>query len=193
MTLIVEHRLELLAAFAMAGGVLDQHRGIDIVLAAEQSDTANAPLRTFAGETDEFLIADDSGIGREIKAVKQCKCADRSKQSCDMYSARLSDLDVVDLCFVSDYQFERGIDLRITAFMAFDDRRLGTLLHDDQRTYESGARLIATGQENEIDRSLQCGAGGYADHCTVAHQGGVDRLRHVIGHEGLAYANRHQP
>jgi hypothetical protein len=110
-----------------------------------------------------------------------------------MYSARLSDLDVVDLCFVSDYQFERGIDLRITAFMAFDDRRLGTLLHDDQRTYESGARLIATGQENEIDRSLQCGAGGYADHCTVAHQGGVDRHRHVIGHEGLAYANRHQP
>ena len=41
----VEHRLEALAADAAAGGMVDDQRGVDVLLALEQADAADAGIR----------------------------------------------------------------------------------------------------------------------------------------------------
>ncbi len=135
--LAVEHGAELLAALAGDAGVLDQQRVVDMLLVAQETDAADACLRSLAGETHEGLIAHQRGVGGEGEGVERRARANIGQQARHVQAARLRDLDVIDLRLVADDHFDRRIHLRVAAVVVLDDDRLGALLGHDQRPHES--------------------------------------------------------
>src|SRR5262245_63600535 len=103
-TLVVEHRPELLPTLAMTCGVFDQQRGVDMILTAQKADAADAGLRAFSGKADETLVAHQPGIAGEGKTVEMGARADRGEQAPDMQSASLRNLDVIDPRLITDHQ-----------------------------------------------------------------------------------------
>ena len=83
---VVEHRLELLAAFAVARRMIDQKRRVDVFLALEQADAANGALGALAGKAHEHLVAHQLRIGVEGETVEGGVGANRCHQARDMQS-----------------------------------------------------------------------------------------------------------
>ena len=99
------------------------------------------------------------------------------------------DLDVIDMRLVGDRQLQRGIGLIVAAvgaLVALDQHRARALLDHDQRAGEQRGRLVAGRGEHEMDRPLDRGAGRDMDHDAVAHEGGVERDRRIVGLDHLA-------
>src|SRR6185437_5440445 len=185
-TPVVQDCLELLTAFAVAGGVFDQQRGVDVVLAAQQVDATNPRLGAFAGKTDEALVTHQLRVSGKSESIELRARADRGQQARQMQRVCTGDLEIVDLRFIAGHQFERRIDLGVAALVALYDGRPGALLHHDQRAHEHRARFVAAGGKHKMDRPLRRSASGNADYDAVAHQRCVERYGNVVRLKDLA-------
>ena len=121
--------------------------------------------------------------------------ADRRHQRRDVQRARAlaRDLDVVDMRLVADLELERGVDLAVAAgraFVAFDQHRACAAADDHQRAGEDRRRPLAGVEEDEMQRPRQRGARRHLDHGAVAHEGGVERNRDIVGRHDLAELRR---
>ena len=188
--LVVEHRLEDLAALAVRCDVIDDQRGVGVLTALEQCRAADAGDDAFAVEFEEQLIAHHGAAHRERKRVKAGMRADRGGERRDMQrvGALTDDFHMIDMGLVADEHFQRRIDLIVAAggtFMALDHHGARTALDDDERTHEARSRLSGR-HEQQMQRPLDGRTRGDADHRAVAHQCGIERNGDVACRRQLA-------
>ncbi len=154
--LVVEHRLEDLAAGAIAGHVVGDQGRIGVLAAPQQARAADAGDGAFAVEAHEQLVAHHRAAGGEQELVEARMRADRRHQARDVQraGARAGDLDMVDMGLVPDLEFERGVDLIVVAgraFVALDQHGARALLDDDERAGKDRGRRLAGIDEDEMD------------------------------------------
>ena len=168
----------------------DQRR-VRVLASVQQRRAADAGDGPLALETDEQLVAHHRAGGGEQEFVEARLRADRGHQARHMQRARAfaGDLDVVDMGLVADLDFERGIDLVVAArraLVALDQHRPRALADHGERAREHRGRRTAGIEEDEMQRPRQRSAGSHLDHDAVAHEGGVERDRDVIGRDDPA-------
>ena len=195
--LVVEHGLEHFAALAVRHRVIHHQRRVGMLAALEQARAADVGDRALPAEAQEQLVARDRAADVEHEGVEARMRADVGHQRGDVQRlvALARDLDVIDMRVVGDGKLQRGVRLivaAVRAFVALDDHRARALLDHDERAGEQRGRLVAGRGEHQMDRPLDRGAGRHMDHDAVAHEGGVERDRHVVGREHLAEILRRQ-
>ena len=142
--------------------------------------------RTLAVEAHEELVAHDGAAGVNRNSLKRACAPIARHQRRDMQSAgaRAGDLDVIDMGLVADHELERRVDLIVAvrgAFVAFDQHGARALLdHTSERV------KIAAGRRPELTKTRWIGRASVEpardpNHRAVAHEGGIERDRDVIG------------
>ena len=162
-----------------------------MLAALEQGRAADVRDRALAAEAQEQLVAHHRAADREGEGVEARMRADirHQRREVQRLVALARDLDVIDMRVVGDRQLQRGIGLvvaAVRALMALDQHRARALLDHDERAGEQRGRLVAGRREHEMDRPLDRGAGRDVDHDAVAHEGGVERDRRIVGRDHLA-------
>ena len=95
---------------------------------------------------------------------------------------------MVDMGLVADHQFERGIDLVVDrgTLVALDQHGAGVFADDDQGAREDRRWPCAGIGEHQVQRPRQRRAVGDPDYRAIAHEGGVECDRDIIGRYDLA-------
>ncbi len=130
----------------MAGGVVDQHRGIGVLAAVEEARAVDRELGPGAVAAHEQLVAHDMAAGDEAHVGKPRMGADRRAHGREVQgvAAFRADLDVVERGPLAELEVERGIDLVIDpvgALMALEqgERGAGADRHQRARVHGGGA------------------------------------------------------
>jgi hypothetical protein len=139
----------------------------------------------------EDLIAHDAPAGREQKLVEARMRADGSHQRGHMHctGALAGDFDVIDVSVIAHLELKHRVHLvlaRARTDMAFEQHGARAVFDHDERADENRRRLAAGIHEYDMDRLRQRGALRHVDQRAVAHEGGVERNRDVVGRHDLA-------
>ena len=181
----VEHRFETLAARAVADGVIDDQRVVDVLAAFEQAGAVDGALAALAGKAHEGLIAHHRAAAGEGEILVDGLGADRDAERRDPQggAAVAADPDVIEPRAVADHQFERRIDLIVDALRPgerLDQRRLRARLHDhhDPRIHRRAG--VAGKHMLDMDRLGRGRTALDAQRHAAAHESGVEPIGGIV-------------
>ena len=151
-----------------------------MLTAVDQGGAANIGDGFLAVEFQKQLIAHDGTAGGKGERIEPRPGADRRRQRRDVQRIRAfaDDLDVIDMRLVADEQFQRGVDLIVTARRAPVSFSISMTRAPRSTTTSERMKLAAgflRGDEEQMQRPFDGRAGGDPDDRAVAHQRGVER------------------
>ena len=183
---VVHDALVELAAGAVRRGVLDQDRVVVVLVAAGQVEAVEADLGAFALEADPDLVAGDAAT-RARPSARRSGCLGPGGPRATRDGSGLGlvlDLVVLDVgAFVEDDLGDgvRAVDVAgrpawVSTMVAW----LPGPARTTERGLDTTGDAAGVGEEHELDRLVDDGAGGELDECPVVGEGGVERREGVV-------------
>jgi len=128
-------------------------------------------LRTVAPPVTKLKVEKRAYVGQQRSQVKRM-------------TALADGLDVLDPRIFANHQLQHAVGLIFQppgALVALEHRRHGARSDDDQGARVNRFRLLARGDEDDVDRSLQDRARSDRDHDAIGGQRRIQRQRWFVG------------